>query len=522
MSDLYNQTKKELGALRKQGDSIKRTYDRETQEIASGNIPNQQTQQSSQPSQGTSTKRKIPCNYCKGQVLATQNGRATSSQTLFPRLQNFIVSISDLMSALTGGVKTISRLEAIGGECKTCGGSGEIEDVTDTSEQDQAAAQYLQGKAEKILELERKLGNSPGGSMLERIAGAKVTIVGRTLNNAPSVTVHEGKATHPTAQVVAKGTPTTIGPEKDKGTNVVTGNNVPANTGGGFYYIQCGNKFKLTTGAQGIEMSSHGPISIDGTQIRLTGAEVTLGGKSGPTIIEGDHLQLNGQSIAITPSGEAGEVVIQGSASCSGNFRAGGAYIENLYAASLTLPSAQTSAKVNTGNTDLIGGPAAWTAASPAFLKLAAQNLVKWALDSTTDINLAGAMLPINPRSILKLNDNMINLIYGALPIELKPTGIAFIPPLVGPIFNFPHSHALPDSPHSHEVTVPAISHDGNSTADVVRQKFVAAGGNKRIPAPQSQNGNPLEKIVGGVLAVGKAGAALVGASSAPYPEAIT
>jgi hypothetical protein len=463
--------------------------------------------------------RKIPCNYCKGQVLATQNGRGTSSQALFPRLQNFLTSIGDLMSALLGGQKTISRKEAIGGKCKTCGGSGFIEDVTDTSKQDQAAAQYLQGKAEKILELEKNLGNSPGGSMLERIAGAKVTIVGRTLNNAQSITVHKGKAAHPTSQVVVKGTPTTVGPEKGKGTNVITGNNVPANTGGGFYYIQCGNKFKLTTGAQGIEMTSHGPISIDGSQVRLTGAEVTLGGNSGPTIIEGDHLQLNGQSIALTPSGEAGEVVIQGSASCSGNFKAGGAYIENLYASSLTLPSTQISTKTAAGTTDLVSGPAKWGGTAAKAPVLAVQNLIKWITDSTTDINLAGTMSPINPRSIMKNNDNMTNLIYSIIPIELTQTGIAIGTgnlgyPVISQVYNYPHTHALPDSPHTHDVTVPAISHDGNSNTDVVRQKFASAGGNTRIPASPTESGNPLTKMVGGVIGavkgVASAGQSLV------------
>jgi hypothetical protein len=474
--------------------------------------------------------RKIPCPYCKGQVLATQNGRGTSSQALFPRLQNFLTSIGDLMSALLGGQKTISRKEAIGGKCKTCGGSGQIEDVTDTSKEDQAAAKFLQSKSERILELEKKLGSSPGGSMIERIAGAKITVVGRTLNNAKSVTVHKGKATHPTSNVVAKGTPTTVGPEKDKGTNVVTGNNVPGNTGGGIYYIQCGNKFKLTTGAQGIEMTSHGPISIDGSQIRLTGAEVTVGANSGPTIIEGDHLQLNGQSIALTPKGPAGEVVIQGSASCSGNLRAGGAYIENLYTASLTCPEHQVSSKVAAGTTDLISGPAKWSSVTGVFPRLATQNLIKWITDSTTDINLAGTMIPLNPRSVMKTNDNFINLLYSMFPAELTPTG--FIPtglcvvvgtmgvstnPAPIPIFNFPHSHALPDSPHTHDVTVPAISHAGNSSADVVRQKFVSAGGNTRIPASPTESGNPLTKMVGGVIGAVKGVASATQSLINPY-----
>jgi hypothetical protein len=450
-------------------------------------------------------KRKIPCPYCKGEVLATQNGRGTSSQALFPRLQNFLTSIGDLISALTGGQKTVSRKDALKGKCKTCGGSGQIEDATDTKDSDKAAADYLASVADKIEELNLKRGNSPGGNMLERISGVKVTLVGTTLNNAPSVTTHKGKGANPTSQEVkekAAGIPQ--GPEKGKGTNVITGNNVPSN-GGGLYYIQCGNKFKLTAGAQGIEIGSHGPISIDGSQVRLTGAEVTVGGSGGPTVIEGDHLQVNGKSIALTPSGQAGEVVIQGSASCSGNLKAGGGYIENMYCASLTMPSSQSSSKVAAGTTDYITGPAKWSGMSVGFTKLAVQNLIKWFQDSTTDINLAGSMSPINPRSILKNNNNMSNLIYAIQSIETTPTGICITAAGPGLVYNFPHAHALPDSPHTHDMTLPAISHDGNSTAEVVRQKFEAAGGNTKVPCGPTESGNPLVKLISGVVGAAKA-----------------
>jgi len=444
-------------------------------------------------------KRKIPCIYCKGTVLATQNGRGTSSQSLFPRAQNFLTAISDLITALMGGQKGVSRKDAIGGKCEACGDKGEIEDPTDTSEQDKACADFLNSQSKKLTELETKLGNSPGGSMLERIAGAKVTIVGRTLNTAKSVTVHEGKAKPPTKNVVSKAGPTTAGSEK--GTNAVTGNNPPANTGGGIYYIQCGNKFKLTAGAQGIEMASYGPISIDGTQVRITGAEVSIGGNSGPTLLEGDHLQINGKSIALSPSGSAGEVVIQGSASCTGNLKAGGGYIENMYCASMTMPSTQASTKPSSGSSDYIAGPAKWGGPSGELQALATQNLVKWIKDSTTDINLAGTLSPLNPRSIMKTNDNIINYLYSLLPQELIQTGIAVISygssAGTHPIYNFPHSHQLPDAPHTHDMTVPAISHDGNSSADVVRKKFSVSDG--KIPAGPSKIGDGLVSYIANI-----------------------
>jgi hypothetical protein len=459
-------------------------------------------------------KRKIPCNYCKGQVLATQNGRGTSSAPLFPRLQNFLSAITDLISILTGGQQTISRKQALGGKCKACGGSGQIEDPTDTSEQDKAAADFLLSKASAIEAAEKRLGHSPGGSLLERIAGAKVTIVGRTLNTAKSVTIHEGKARQPSAQVVNKAGPVTEGPDEKSATNIVTGNNPPANTGGGVYYIQCGNKFKMTTGAQGIEMASYGPISIDGTQVRISGAEVTIGGSKGPTLIEGDHLQINGKSVAITPSGSAGEVVIQGSASCSGNFKAGGAYVENMYCASLTMPSTQVSSKVSAGTTDYITSQALWT---PSNGVLSVMNLVKWAMDSTMDLNFFFQMSPLNPRSIMKTIDNSLSIVWNAIPIEPRPTGICFTAVGPGIVFNFSHTHGMPDSPHSHETSVPAISHDGNSSADVVRQKFAGGGGNSKVPVGPTESGNIITKLIGGVMGVGRAFSALTSGFISPY-----
>ena len=90
--------------------------------------------------------RKIECPYCKGEVLSEQNGRTTTSASLFPRVQNFITAISDLISAIAGGTKTVSRKQAIGGTCGACNNKGYIEDPTDTSKDDKAVADYLKSQ----------------------------------------------------------------------------------------------------------------------------------------------------------------------------------------------------------------------------------------------------------------------------------------------------------------------------------------------------------------------------------------
>jgi hypothetical protein len=105
--------------------------------------------------------RKQKCKYCEGEVLVERTQKNISSQPTKPRSQNVLKSIGNLLSLFTGGEnpKKISRKEALGGKCETCGDTGFIEDVTDTSDADKAAADYLASKADRILELESKLGN---------------------------------------------------------------------------------------------------------------------------------------------------------------------------------------------------------------------------------------------------------------------------------------------------------------------------------------------------------------------------
>ena len=467
--------------------------------------------------------RKIPCPYCTGEVLAEVNGRTSSSAALFPRLQNVLIAITDFIAAIFGGPKVVSKKEALGGKCRTCEDTGFIEDVTDTSEQDKAAGDAFASKSDRILELETKfLGNSPGGNMVRRVAGAKVEIIGRTLNTAKSYTVHEGKAAYRSGGKVTKGGRAPEGPEKGKGGNVITGNNVPANTGGGLYYIQCGNKFKLVAGAQGIDLTSNGPINIDGGMVRFTGAEVTLGSKTGPIALEGNYVTVastggitlapgqggipgdsTGQSVKDTSAG----VSICSPLYVSGNINTAGLAAGQAFFEGMTMPEKQETTKISS-QTDLITGPAQWAPAGLA--PIAVKNLVKWVLDSTTDVVLAGAMSPINPRSMLKMKDNLVNIIYSALPVELVATGICLVVTGAGAggtgiIYNFPHTHTMPDEAHSHNVSMPAINFKGH-TAETVRAAADAGGINTAIPAvAEGGAGDWLTKVVGGAVGVFKA-----------------
>lgn len=465
--------------------------------------------------------RKIPCRYCAGEVLSEQNGRVSSSISLFPRMQNLIIAIIEFLNSIFGGPKTVSRKEAMGGKCETCGDTGFIEDATDTSEQDQAAVDYLRSKTDRILELEAKLGNSPGGNMVTRVAGVKIDIVGRTLNNADAVTVHEGKAVYRSQnKVTAQGRALPIGPKKGEGGNVVTSNNPPGNTGGGLYFIQCGNKFKVEAGAQGIELHTKGVINIDGGMVRFTGAEVSVGSGVGPLSLCGDNVLLQ-SSNAINVHPGKGAFNVDSSINTPGNVIAGGGYVDNLYFSNATCPEKQGTTKIGS-QTDGIGGPAVFGGVKPALQIQTTANAVKWVKDSVLDSLFARLMSPVNPRSIAKNKDNITNMIYSKLPQEIAPTGWVYgVMPGPGllPIFNFPHSHAQPDGVHSHNVNLPALAFEGR-TSEQVRAEFAAAGGNDpKLPCAASGAKGDLYTQFS---AVAQAGTAVVEAATNVFAYRVT
>jgi len=466
------------------------------------------------------SKRKIPCKFCQGEVLSEQNGRTSSSQALFPRMQNLLVAISDLLAIVTGGPKTVPKKDAIGGKCEACGDTGELEDYTDTTEEDKAAADILSSNQETILQNEIKRGNGLGGNTLHRTAGNRFDMVGLTFNNAQSYTLHENKAVVAGAgEVHQEGrAAVTVGVK----TNGITSNNVPSN-GGGDYRILAANRFEVGAGAQGIWINTPGPVTMAGSIVRLAGAEVSVGSREGPLLLQGKHTQIGGDTITMTPQGEKGHVHIQGTVSATGNVQAGGAYFDNLFFATATCPSKQEPTKVSS-QTDLLAGPALWGYAasgpqgSGRLTKVSLENFLKWIVDSTTDINLSKTLGALNPRNALKNSDNGIALFYSILPIESKITGICVGLFGAGIVYNYPHSHPLPDTPHTHDVTVPAINHEGNSSADLVREKYKAGGGNTRIPvSSEGGAGNIFNKLLAAIGAVIQS----IFGKSRPYEDAL-
>jgi hypothetical protein len=448
--------------------------------IESTNDPNG----SESSAEGRSGKKQIPCQYCQGEVESEENGRATSSPTLFPRIQNVITAVSTFITALFGGTKTVSRKDAAydGEECKICGGKGSYDDPSDTAQEDQAAASYIESQTERLTELEGQMGSPIGGSRCERIAGDELLIVGQEFNNAPTYTVKRGALKVP-ANMVVKQRGRAAVPQGGE-SNAIIGLNPPANSAGGNYTIIVGNHYKLYAGAQGINIKTNGNLDIDGGIVSFTGAEVTVGSKLGQTAIEGDHLLLQGKHVTINPMNDNKQMSIMGSVAATGNVQAGGAYFDNLYFVKGSCPADQKPTKVSS-TTDLISGPAQWSVTG-RNLELAIRNLKKWLIDCSTDPVLTDSAGILTPRGILKIDDNLKNLEYGLLPLETRVTGICFglgVGFTAGVVINFPHTHGFPDAPHSHVITMPAIACDTNERAEAVRKAADAAGINGPVAA---------------------------------------
>ena len=473
----------------------------------------------------------IKCPYCEGQVLSQQNGQTTSAPNLYPRLgpivgifSAIISALGDALDAILGGVKEISREEAIGGSEKcVCKGKKVLKDYSDTSVPDQKTADFYKSQIDNILKNEGKQGNSPGGSRITRIAGADVLLVGHGFNNAKTYTIiKDGKAV-PGNTVSDKAASVPAGAITD----AVVHHNVPANSAGGEYYIQCSNKFHVVAGAQGMVLSTKGPVTLDGSAVNITGAEIGFASQTDVTI-GGKNVMMTGDLLTLRANpGEKrdGKVLIDGGLAVTSNFSAPGAMVDSLYFKRGICPKRQTTGKISAPS-NIVGGPAAWGGITANALRLALNDFTKWTTVTIGDPKLFGEQSPLTIGA--DLSDKMINMAYSMLPFELKQTGWCVIPPPspgagIWPIFNFPHVHPVPNDTHYHIHDEPALTYC--TTADEVGTQWNVAGGNSPLPVQPPTGESLIQKICrtiytkfGAVLAV----IGLKDAKKTPYSEAVS
>jgi hypothetical protein len=429
--------------------------------------------------------RETKCPYCSGNILTKKIGRVFATITGFLQ-RSYNIRIPTPMLAFLQENMPVGKSSLLKGKCKACDGKGSIKDPSDDSDKLEKVKSIAQSKIKEILELEKKLA-PPCGNRYTIIQGCDLLEVGLGMNNNPSYRVDTDKSMRNKGLIdPGQIDPKKGGPQIPEGgkCNHVQGINSLASPGG-HYMIKCSNKFSLVVGAQGVEISSGGPVTISGGITRLTGPEISIGTSAGRLLLEGQVVNINGKSVEIAPSD--GHLFVKGTISCSGNIMAGG----HCHAESSSFVKVdcggRTDQTKHASPSDLYSGPGFWGGMNGEGLTAALKDTVGYVTSKLTS--------PIEAQQITTkkfmdgMRDKMLNVSYNARPWELKPTGyilpgtrVKFVGSFPcnygGKAFgqmtgivtqvpginlnNFPHCHALPDLAHVHDVRVPDLdfSHD--------------------------------------------------------------
>ncbi len=424
--------------------------------------------------------RQIQCPNCTGKVLTKKAGRPFASINAFlQRSFNIRIPNLDIINYIKER-SPVNKLTISKGKCEYCGGKQVIDDPTDDTDKWEQVKGNFDSRKEEIEELEARLA-PPTGNRYTVIQGSDLLEVGLGMNETPSYRIDaekdlaNGRLLDPGEGDMKQG-----GPQIPKGAKrtLVTGTNPPASPGG-HYVIKCSNKFSVLVGSQGIDITTGGPITINGGITQITGPQVTVGTSTGRCVIEGETVNLNGKSIEVAPSD--GSFFVKGSINATGNaVIAGHTHTESASIVQLETTGKNESSKVGSpGN--IYGGPAFWGGPALEGVQAALKSLVSYVLLNTT--NPEHAKIIASPRFALGLQDELTNLLYVSRPQELVPTGYCIVGGARIDVFNYPHIHAMPDQMHTHEMRVPDINCDAE-TAEELRKKQGGVTG----PAPLQKN----------------------------------
>lgn len=432
-------------------------------------------------------QKQQPCPFCNGQVLTNSAGRIFSSiNNLFQRCFNIRIP-TGLLSALKS-LTPVSKKDIFKNpsDC-VCGGRGTIEDPSNDNEKWQQVVNNAKAHEKEILELEGKLAPACG-NRYTIIQGCDLLEVGLGMNNAPSYRVDKDKGVanrkflDPSKMNTDKDTRPILQGGK---ANHVQGINSLASPGG-HYMIKCANKFSVIAGAQGIDLTTGGPLNISAGIIKITGPELSIGTQTGKLTLEGETLHLNGKSVEVAPSD--GHFVVRGTGGFTGNcIVAGHTHSESASVVNLSVPG-KTETTNPASSSNLLTGPAFWGSEAMELIMPALQDYMAFILTNVGHPKLASGML--GTRYMESLMDKMMTLIYGMIPIELVMTGICITDAGVGIVYNFPHAHSMPDENHVHDMRVPDIDYTSED-AKQVRAKAGGAGS----PAPLQKSVSLIKTI---------------------------
>lgn len=424
----------------------------------------------------SSGKREVQCPFCTGQVLAKSSGRPFATISGFLQRSFAIVIPTAIMSYLKERMP-VSKQAIFKEGCPTCKGKGTIEDPSDdTAKYEQVKANFG-AAAQEIQEAENQLAPT-GGNRYTIIQGCDLLEVGLGMNDAPSYRVEidkniRNKGLVDPGQINTK----KAGPQIPEGgfCNHVQGINSVASPGG-HYVIKCSNKFTVLVGAQGIDMNTGGPFTINAGITRITGPEISIGSQKGRLSLQGDVVDIGGRSVEISPTD--GHLFVKGTISNTGNLITGG----HVHAESISFVKAECTGRNEASKvaaaSDLTTGPAFWGSIATEGIAATVKDMIGFALNKTTSVVEAPQIM--TPRFVESLRDKVMSMTYTMRPFEIVPTGVIFpgtcivvgsmgvsVNPNFIPVFNFPHTHALPDGTHVHETRVPNIDFSADSAQEV-------------------------------------------------------
>lgn len=394
--------------------------------------------------------KSVPCPNCKNGVkkLSTFSARADAAIACLNKGDICRAPLPSIIKTIKSFAGIISTAEDSLKNCEVCNNTRVITDTTDNSAQYKKVVNNLKKNVEKISELESKLGK--GGDEFFVSTGDVVVQCGLIMNDTPSYRVDPQSS--PTKGYVADGSAL----KKDKGTmwtgggktNAVVGLN-PLPSPGGEYTLVCTNKYKLITGARGIEIKTGGPVTIDGGITRISGPQVTIGTSTGRLVLEGDVVNINGTSIELTPNGK-GQVVVGGTLGVTGNAIVGGhAHMENVSFVGATCTGKNETTTTGSG-TEIVTGPARWSGWNNAIfqpnlgsgLTMSLSDLLGHTTSTTSDVRKIAALF--FPRIQNQILDKINNIAYNFKIAEHIPLSLPPIPTLGMPFDINKKSNPLP------------------------------------------------------------------------------
>ncbi len=468
--------------------------------------PSPPTPQTS-PQGSPSNENHVQCPYCSGSTLVTKMGKTLSHISGWIQ-KSFSIKVPTGVLTYLQSKMPVSKTAALKGPCKSCGGEGSLPDpAKKANDAAQQAANNHKSNAEEIAKLENKLAPH-GGNRHTLIQGCDLLEVGLGMNDVASYTVLEGagrrnKRLVAHSDLSSKGAPMFF---EGAECNYVQGTNPPASPGG-HYFIKCSNKFSVMAGAQGIDLTTGGPVTISGGITRISGPEITIGTQTGPLSLEGEVVNITGKSIELAPSD--GDLCVRGNISSSANIRVGG------HTHSQSMSFVHGSCVGYNGWTDnatpkeLGTGPAMYGSGGVKGITHAALELANHAINIVSDpMDIKNA---IGVAALQDFVDKVSTLAYQSLPVEKLPTGfilpgtpvnftglgasgaqlgaasgnliagpgVLIVGPAPVPLFNFPHTHIMPSQPHCHSIRLPAI----DISADTSEQLLAKQGG-LEMPVP--------------------------------------